>query len=389
MALTDQVIMPGSDYQAICNATRNLTGKTETLKSGDISTELGTIGIVEQATPSLTLNAATGVVTAEATQAAGLVAAGTKTATMQLTTQSAKTVAPTEAEQTAVASGKYTTGDVVVAAVPTTYVGSGVARKSSSDLTADGATVNVPAGYYENAASKSVATTTQATPSISVNADGLITASATQSAGYVTAGTKSATQQLPTQAAKTIAPSLYSQIAVPAGKYTIGAVTVAAVQTATKTVALNMASGDQVINSTSGTYMTSVTVRKPSTLISSNIKKDVNIGGVIGTFEGGVDLPFTKLATVSTDNGILSFSFTGYYDTIIAKRSGTNKILTAVFGSGLKASFSIGSEGEDLSTSGFSFDYVGGKFNVTWNICDSSGSVWYEGSYEIYGCKNG
>lgn len=74
---------------------------------------------VEQATPSLSLNEATGVVTAEATQAAGLVAAGTKKATMQLATQSAKTVTPSAAQQTAVASGKYTTGDVVVAAVPT------------------------------------------------------------------------------------------------------------------------------------------------------------------------------------------------------------------------------------------------------------------------------
>lgn len=74
---------------------------------------------VEQATPSLTLNEATGVVTAEATQAAGLVAAGTKKATMHLATQAAKTVTPSAAQQTAVASGKYTTGNVVVAAVPT------------------------------------------------------------------------------------------------------------------------------------------------------------------------------------------------------------------------------------------------------------------------------
>lgn len=43
MALTDQVIMPGSDYQAICDKVRNLTGKTGTLKSGDIPKELGTI----------------------------------------------------------------------------------------------------------------------------------------------------------------------------------------------------------------------------------------------------------------------------------------------------------------------------------------------------------
>ena len=104
----------------------------------------------------------------------------------------------------------------------------------------------------------------------------------------------------------------------------------------------------------------------------------------------GVDLPFTKLATVSTDNGILSFSFTGYYNTIIAKRSGTNDVLTAVFGNNLKASFSIGSSGGDLSTSGgFSYNQVGNKFNVTWNICESSGSVWYEGTYDIYGCLNG
>lgn len=39
-------------------------------------------------------------------------------------------------------------------------------------------------------------TVEQATPSISVSSDGLITASATQTEGYVVAGTKSATQQL-------------------------------------------------------------------------------------------------------------------------------------------------------------------------------------------------
>lgn len=40
MALTDQVIMPGSDYQAICNATRSLTGTTGTLKSGEIADKI-------------------------------------------------------------------------------------------------------------------------------------------------------------------------------------------------------------------------------------------------------------------------------------------------------------------------------------------------------------
>lgn len=69
-------------------------------------------------------------------------------------------------------------------------------KRDSDDLTVSGATVSAPAGYYEQAASKSVATATQATPTITVDANGLITASATQSAGYVSKGTKSATKQL-------------------------------------------------------------------------------------------------------------------------------------------------------------------------------------------------
>lgn len=69
-------------------------------------------------------------------------------------------------------------------------------------------------------------TATQATPSISVSSAGLITASAAQSAGYVAAGTKSATKQLSTQAAKTVTPTTSNQTAVASGKYTTGAITV-------------------------------------------------------------------------------------------------------------------------------------------------------------------
>lgn len=37
MSMTDQVLMPGADYQAICDAVRDLTGGEAALKSGDIS----------------------------------------------------------------------------------------------------------------------------------------------------------------------------------------------------------------------------------------------------------------------------------------------------------------------------------------------------------------
>lgn len=57
--------------------------------------------------------------------------------------------------------------------------------------------------------------------------------------------------------------------------------------TETKTVALAMGSGNQVISKTSGKDgMTQVTVTKPSTMLPANIKKGVNIGGVTGTYEG-------------------------------------------------------------------------------------------------------
>ena len=143
---------------------------------------------------------------------------------------------------------------VSVGAISSSYVGSGITRRSSTDLTASGATVTSPAGYYASAASKSVAygsattpaTTITANPSISVGSDGLITATAsatksvtpTVSAVYVSSGTAgtitvsgSNTSQLSTQAATTITPTTSSQTAVAAGKYTTGAVTVAAMPT--------------------------------------------------------------------------------------------------------------------------------------------------------------
>lgn len=94
-------------------------------------------------------------------------------------------------------------------------------------------------------------TATQATPSITVSSAGLITAKATQTAGYVAAGTKSATKQLTVQAAQTITPG-----------------------TADKTIA-------------SGRYLTGTqTIKGDSNLVADNIKSGVSIFGVTGSYEG-------------------------------------------------------------------------------------------------------
>jgi hypothetical protein len=82
-----------------------------------------------------------------------------------------------------------------------------IATKTSDDINVNGATITVPVGYYASQTIKSVTSTTQATPSVNIDATGKITATATQTAGYVSAGTKTAEKQLTTQAAKTITPT--------------------------------------------------------------------------------------------------------------------------------------------------------------------------------------
>ena len=88
------------------------SGKSLIAPDGRVVT--GTVPEVEQATPSISVSSG-GLITATAVQVGGIVADGTMSATQQLTTQGAKTVTPSTSTQTAVASGRYTTGAVQVA----------------------------------------------------------------------------------------------------------------------------------------------------------------------------------------------------------------------------------------------------------------------------------
>lgn len=217
MALTEQVLMPGADYQALCDALRARLGTTEAIRSGSL-------GQLVQSIP-----------------------AGADLPTLTNPGDADKLL---EGYQLIDQAGQIVTGKI--------------ASKSASNLTASGKTVTVQPGYYPAAVSKDVATATQATPSISVSAAGLITASATQNAGYVAAGTKSATQQLTVQAAQTITPG-----------------------TANKTIA-------------SGRYLTGTqTIKGDANLVAANIVKGVSIFGVAGTAESGGTSPTLETCTVN------------------------------------------------------------------------------------------
>lgn len=143
-----------------------------------------------------------------------------------------------------------------------------IESKSSTDITVSGATVNVPAGYYSEAASKSVASgTTTAPTSISGTAASVSTGTNTltltktvsvtpnvTTAGYISSGTAG-----------------NSTVTLTANVTTKGAATITP-GTSNQTIA-------------SGTYLTGIqTIAGDSDLVAANIKSGVQIFNVTGTF---------------------------------------------------------------------------------------------------------
>lgn len=73
------------------------------------------------------------------------------------TYQTKEHITPTESSQTITADTGYDAlSSVQIDPISSSYVGSGVTRRSSTDLTASGDTVTVPAGYYAEQATKAV-----------------------------------------------------------------------------------------------------------------------------------------------------------------------------------------------------------------------------------------
>lgn len=146
--------------------------------------------------------------------------------------------------------------NVSVGAISSTYVGSGIARNDSTDLTASGATVTAPAGYYASNATKTIPNAS--TPTVNfggINASGdLIVDVDVADGGYIADGTYQLTETTAviSKAAATYTPGTTDQTIV-AGQWLYG----------------------------------NQTILGDADLVASNIKKDVNIFGVVGTYEGG------------------------------------------------------------------------------------------------------
>lgn len=249
-------------------------------------------------------------------------------------------VTPTESAQTIGGSNYMMEGAVTVNAIPSNYVGSGITRRDSTDLSASGATVSVPSGYYQNNASKAVASGS-ATPASSISGTSATVSTGTNtltlsktvsntpqvSAGYVSSGSAgntnvSLTANVTTKASATIYPS----------------------------------ASDQTI--ASGTYLTGTQTIKGvtySNLTAGNIKKDVvvtigdsadadRIVSVTGTYEGGGGGTSKNTQVVQGTTRTTSSTLTAIGAEMTVSKTGTYDIYWSAFRSSTSSSYTFGTQ---------------------------------------------
>ena len=135
-----------------------------------------------------------------------------------------------------------------------------------------------------------------------------------------------------------------------------------------KIVNLSMASGNQVITPDDGYTLSKVTVTKPDTLIPDNIKKDVNIGGVVGSMSGGGAPSLQSKSVTYTANGTATITPDDGYDglssvDVTVNVSGGGGV-GYIAGIGLKNG-QFACDARDLSFNGWGFDSVTLEFFPT------------------------
>ena len=217
--MTDSLTVFGTDYTGVTGIKATGTGN-------------GTLTYIRpQGTKSISANGAGIDVTEYA--AVDVSVSGGGSPSLQ-----SKSATPTESAQTIEPDSGYDgLSSVTVGAISSSYVGSGIDRNDSTDLTASGATVSVPAGYYATAATKSVASGSLGSPSwsnekTSTNYKSIGTFS-NFSEGYISS--VDSVTRIYTLQEETVTPSTSQQVVSPtSNNHFLNKVTVAAMPSGTE-----------------------------------------------------------------------------------------------------------------------------------------------------------
>lgn len=206
--------------------------------------------------------------------------------------------------------------NVSVGAIDPNYVGSEVPVRDSSNLTVSDYDeyVTADAGYYPNATTKYLTPKLKPSPVVSLNtSNGRVTATATYSAsedtvGYHDSGTAVGTLQLVTKSARTYTPTTANQT-ISSGQYLIG----------------------------------NQTILGDADLVAGNIKKDVTIFGVTGTYEGsgggGQKVLINESVITQNTASVVVDNIT--YDNLYITTTGLKTAKTSSMGMFLKVTGSI------------------------------------------------
>lgn len=383
---TAQNITPGSSYEGLSQVTVNgitntyvgssvpqRTNEDLSFSGGSFSGPSGyyasnllkNISVGALQTPTIN---SSGLVTASAALGSNgsWLAKSESPKTLQLPTQSATTIVPAETAQTLSVNQKYMTGDVTVAAITPTYVGSSIPVNTS--LTVSGPTVTANAGYYADAVTYTMPYATGLTvtfdaytPNLLVSESGLIQASndnrsrsnvrVVDSPGYANSARPAikisvpggyTTYQLPTLPAQSFTPTTATQTVASTGKFMRGDITVEPIPAEYVIPAGTITLTTNGTHSVSGYADAIVSVATPSPVLqsknfvpsetSTTITYDggydgldeVTVAGITNTYVGSSIPRRTSTditSTISNNQHILSIP-SGYYQDGIQKNSG-------------------------------------------------------------------
>lgn len=211
------------------------------------------------------------------------------------TYQTKEHITPTESSQTITADTGYDALESVqIDPISSSYVGSGVTRRSSTDLSASGDTVTVPAGYYETQSTKAVAAGSAGIPTATKgtvsNHAVTVTPSVSNSAGYISGGTKTGTG-----------------VSVSASELVSG----------TKTIS---ASGTTDVTNYASASVAAGSATTPATSVTANPSISVSSGGLITATASA-----TKSVTPTVSAGYVGSGTAG---TITVSGSNTSQLTT-------------------------------------------------------------